>query len=180
MTSLSPFDFHLRFGPRAVSFYNNSSFIVPIVPNYHKLLFPELEKQSSLISDLRPCGNSIRKAYLCHANTNKLSRGDNVLIYRSNDISSLTAIGVVEDTLRSGDPDAIARYVGSITVYRYDEICALCYKPILAIKFRFVKELDKPISLKQLKDNHIIKGPPQSISKIPQEKIECIKSLIKM
>jgi hypothetical protein len=180
MASLPPFEFHLKFGPRAVSFYNNSSFIVPIVPQYHKLLFPELEIQTFLMPDLRPCGNSIRKAYLCHANTNQISRGDNVLIYRSNDISSITAIGVVEDTLRSKDTDSIARYVGSSTVYRYDEICALCHKHVLAIKFRFAKELDNPISLKQLRDDHIIKGQPQSISKIPQEKIACIKSLIEM
>jgi L-amino acid N-acyltransferase YncA/predicted RNA-binding protein with PUA-like domain/rRNA-processing protein FCF1 len=180
MMSLSPFEFHLKFGPRTVSFYNNSSFIVPIEPQYHKLLFPELEKQTFFISDLRPCGNSIRKAYLCHSNTKRLSRGDNILIYRSNDISSLTAIGVVEDILRSSNPDTIARYVGSSTVYRYDEIEALCYKPVLAIKFRFAKELDNFVSLKQLRDNHIINGQPQSIAKIPQEKIECVKALIKM
>jgi len=180
MMSLSPFEFHLRFGPRAVSFYNNSTFIVPIEPQYHKLLFPELEKQALLIPDLRPCGHSIKKAYLCHARTNQLSRGDNILIYRSHDISALTAIGVVEDTLRSNDADSIARYVGSSTVYRYDEIQSLCHKPVLVIKFRFAKELDKPVSLEELRENLIIQGQPQSISKIPQEKIECIKALIRM
>jgi rRNA-processing protein FCF1/L-amino acid N-acyltransferase YncA len=180
MASFPPFEFHLKYGPRAVSFFNNSSFIVPIVPQYHQILFPELEKQTFLLTDLRPCGNSIRKAYLCHSNASQLVRGDNVLIYRSNDLSSITAIGVVEDTLRSMDPDAIARYVGLSTVYRYDEICALCYKPVLAIKFRFAKELDNPIPLKQLRDDQIIKGQPQSISKIRQEKVECIKALIKM
>lgn len=180
MTSLSSFEFHLRFGPRAISFHNNSTFIVPIEPRYHKLLFPELEKQVMLIHDLRPCGNSIKKAYLCHAKTDKLISGDNILIYRSHDLSSLTAIGVVEDTLRSNDTDEIARYVGSSTVYLYDEIRSLCHKPTLVIKFRFAKELDNPISLKELKANKIINGPPQSISKIPLEKIECIKTLIGM
>ncbi len=180
MATLSPFEFHLRFGPRAISFNSNSTFIVPIIPQYHKVLFPELEKQTVLIYDLRPCGNSIRKAYLCHSQIKKLCVGDNILFYRSHDLSALTAVGVVEDTLCSTDADSLARYVGVLTVYRYDEIQSLCNKPVLAIKFRFVKELDDLVTLKELRDNHVIQGQPQSISKVPKEKIEWIKNRIRM
>ena len=37
-------------------------------------------------------------------------------------LAAVTAIGVVEGTLRSTNPNEIARYVGTRTVYPYSEI----------------------------------------------------------
>lgn len=177
--SLSSFEAHIRFGPRKVFFHNNASFIIPIQPQYHRALFPELETQKLLFQIPKPCGNSIKKAYLCHSNTKQLKPGDNIFFYRSHDISGITAIGVVEESLRTSNVDEIARYVGTRTVYSYDDIENLCKKMTLAIKFRFVKGLNQ-IPLKELKKNEIIKGAPQSITKIPKERVQWIKEKIGM
>lgn len=175
---LSPLEAHILYGPRNVFFHRNSTFIVPITPYYHKILFPELESQLGLFHPSQPCGNSIKKAYLCHSKTKQLKPGDNMLFYRSKDISGITAIGVVEDVKRSSIPDVIARFVGTRTVYRYQDIVDLCQKPTLAIKFRFVKGV-KPISLAELKTNGCLKGAPQSISKLPFKGIKWIQGKLK-
>jgi len=180
LENLPPLDSHILYGPRFIVFKNNSTFVVPIIPEFHSVLFPELESQIPLFRNSRPCGNSIKKAYLCNATTNKLRPGDNLLIYRSHDISGITAIGVIEGTLRSSDPNEIARYVGTRTVYPYNEIVRMCKKSTLAVKFRYANKFDKPIKLKELKNNGVLKGAPQSISKLPDEGLSWIQERIKM
>jgi len=177
--SLSPLEAHIRFGPRRAFFHNNSTYIIPIKPEFHRLLFPELEKQLSLFYTPQPCGNSIKKAYLCHSRTKQLDQGDILLFYRSHDISAITAIGVVEELRRSSDPDDIARYVGTRTVYKYQDIEELCKKQTLAIKFRFVKGLSV-IPLSDLIADKIIKGSPQSILKLSKKGVEWIQKRISM
>lgn len=177
---LSPLDFHIRYGPRRVLFKDNNTFLVPIKPIYHQVLFPELEQQIPIFQESRPCGNSIKKAYLCHSSIKQIRPGDNLLIYRSKDIGGITAIGAVEDTLRSSNPDEIARHVGSRTVYSFDSIVDFCHKPILAIRFRYVKGLNQPIRLNELKQKRIIKGAPQSIMKLRQEGVEWIRTKLSM
>lgn len=176
--TLSPLEFHIRFGPRSFLFDRNSTFVVPVIPKFHSILFPEMEPQIPLFRNARPCGNSIKKAYLCHSSTNLLSPGDNLLIYRSHDLSGITAIGVVEDTLRSEDPNVIARFVGTRTVYPYSEIVELCKKPTLAVKFRYAQKLNQPLFLKDLKKYKVLNGVPRSISRLPNEGLSWIKEKI--
>ena len=180
INSSNPLDFHINFGPRRVSFKGNSTFVVPIKPVYHQVLFPELEKQIPIFNEFRPCGNSIKKAYLCHSAIKQIKPGDNILIYRSKDISGITAIGAVEDTLRTSNPDEIARHVGSRTVYSFDDIEGFCHKPTLVIRFRYVKDINPPILLKELKQRAILKGAPQSIMKISQKGALWIKTKLNM
>ena len=175
---LSAFDFHLKFGPRVTSFRKNSTFIIPIQPKFHKILFPELEQQLSLFSATQPCGNSIRKAYLSHSSSSKINKGDNIVFYRSKDMQSLTCLGIAEDTFRSNRPNEIAQYVGSRTVYSYATIREMCTKPVLAIRFRLVHPLSITIHLRTLRKHGIIKGQPQSITEISQESTEWLKQQI--
>jgi len=178
--NLSPLEFHIKYGPRRVLFKDNNTFLVPIKPIYHQVLFPELEPQIPLFHEARPCGNSIKKAYLCHSSIKQINPGDNILIYRSEDKSGITAIGAVEDALRTTNPDEIARHVGSRTVYSFDSIVDFCRKPTLAIRFRYVKGLNTPIRLNELKQKGIIKSAPQSILKLRKEKLEWIKTKLNM
>ncbi|ACL06180.1 GCN5-related N-acetyltransferase [Desulfatibacillum aliphaticivorans] len=174
---LTALEAHIKFGPRKVFFHNNATFVVPIKPAYHDMLFPELSPQTPLFDEQRPCGNSIKKAYLCHSLSTQLSPGDNLLFYRSQDTSAVTAIGVVEDTLRSTNAGEIARYVGTRTVYTFEDIEKLCTKPTLAIKFRFAKGIP-PIRLNEMQKNGILKGVPQSIRRLPSEGISWIREKI--
>lgn len=180
---LTALELHIRYGPRITSFNDNKSFVVPIRPEYHKDLFPEIGPvQPSLFSTkLKPCGNSIRKAYLCHSNSNLISEGDNLFFYRSISDSSLTCLGIVEGTLRSKDPLAIARFVGKRTVYSYADIDKMCrHNEVLAILFRTVCQIDPKITLRTLRSNGIIKDQPQSITKLQALGIQWLRQQIGM
>jgi len=144
------------------------------------MLFPEIEGQKMLGLAIRPCGNSIKKAYLSHAQTKQLCEGCIVLFYRSADAHAVTAVGIVEDTLRSRNADEIARYVGQRTVYTFDDIEKLCEKDVLAIRFRLVKLLGDPISLNELKQNKVIKAAPQSITQLKEQGIEWLRQIIEL
>ena len=178
--SYDSFDFHLKFGPRVTSFKGNSTFIIPIKPMYHNILFPELERQKSLFPDIQPCGNSIRKAYLSHSPSNKIKRGDNIVFYRSHDLKAVTCLGIAEDTFRSEQANEIAQYVGRRTVYTYSTIKEMCSKPVLAVKFRIVCPFSETISLQKLRQHGIVKGQPQSITQISTESAEWLKHQLAM
>lgn len=177
---LPPFDFHIKFGPRVTSFNGNSTFIIPIQPKFHDILFPEIDKQQLLFPKIQPCGNSIRKAYLSHSLSRKIKRGDNILFYRSQDRQAVTCIGIAEDTFWSDKANEIAQYVGSRTVYTFSTIQELCAKLVLAVKFRLVKPLDQAIQLRTLRKHGIVNGQPQSITQISPESIEWLKKQIVM
>ncbi len=181
---LSPLDFHIRFGPRVTKFENNKSFVVPIRPEYHQTLFPELGPiQTSILPiQFRPCGNAIRKAYICNAVTKKICAGDNLFFYRSQDISAITCIGIVEEILRSRDALEVARFVGKRTVYHFAEIGEMCRKnEVLAILFRMVKATGPPyIRLPILTKNSILKAQPQSITELKKTAIQWLRQQLGM
>jgi L-amino acid N-acyltransferase YncA len=178
----NPLEFHIKFGPRITLFNNNSTFVVPIKPEFHEVLFPELRDQLLLFSDQKPCGNSIKKAYLCNSATKLINPGDNLLFYRSKVRPAITALGIVEDYTRSSDANIIARYVGSRTVYKFTDIVKLCQskRQTLAIKFRYVKCFDDEIGIKELIENTILNGPPQSITVLQPEGTEWIRQKLQM
>lgn len=165
--NLSALDYHIAFGPKYFCSEGVDGFIVPIQPRFHQMLFPEAEAQLSFAQEVRPFGNSIRKAYLCHSKIKRLSAGAFVLFYRSIDLQAVQVIGVVEDTLVSDDAKEIARFVGKRSVYTFDEIQKMADRPVLAVRFRQALQLDIPWSLELLKGSGVIKAPPQSFTSLP-------------
>lgn len=176
--SLEPLSFNIRYGPFAVTFKNIPTFVVPIKPRYHRLLFPEGEKQLELIPGMLPCGNSIRKAYLSNAAIRTITPGSNLLFYRSEDLQSATFIGVVEATFLSSSPTDIARYVAKRTVYSFSEIEALCHADVLAILLRQARILKHPITLSELMKNGVLSAAPQSIITVPREVAQWLQTRI--
>jgi len=169
----TPLDFHVRFGPPALNPDPTQTFIVPIQPEFHRLLFPDAESQLSLGFRLdeidRPFGNSLRKAYLCHAQLRTLAPGATVVFYRSHDLKALTCVGVVERSSREHDVNEIARIVGKRTVYSYQQIEELAEKPVLTILFRQDRILEIPVSLADMLQAQLLSGHPQSITRVRQE-----------
>ncbi|HHJ10909.1 MAG TPA: hypothetical protein ENK25_08455 [Bacteroidetes bacterium] len=102
---LDPLSFNVRYGPYAFKIKNVLAYMVPIKSQYHRLLFPEVEKQMELLPGSRPFGNSIRKAYLCNAQIRTIKPGSNILFYRSGDQNGISVMGVVEDTFISSSPN---------------------------------------------------------------------------
>jgi GNAT superfamily N-acetyltransferase len=169
----TPLDFHVRFGPPALNPDPRQTFVVPIQPEFHRLLFPDAESQLSLglrLDELdRPFGNSLRKAYLCHAQVRALAPGATLLFYRSHDLKALTCVGVVERSSREDDVTEIARIVGKRTVYSYQQIEELAAKPVLTILFRQDRILEVPIPLADMVQAQLLSAHPQSITTIKEE-----------
>jgi L-amino acid N-acyltransferase YncA len=162
-TSNDPFQYHVAYGPRFAMRVAVSSFIVPIQPKYHDLLFPEVDPQLALFPKVGSFGNAILKAYLCNASTRQIKPGDNLFFYRSTDAQSIRCTGVVERTLVSRDSDAIAQAVAKRTVYSLNAIKALANKPVLAILFRHSRSVPNGINYDTLHADQIVNGRPQSI-----------------
>jgi ribosomal protein S18 acetylase RimI-like enzyme len=173
---LAPLEFNIKYGPHAITLVGARAFIVPIQPRYHRLLFPELERQLQLATESHPFGNSIRKAYLSHSPIRKVSPGDLLLFYRSVSNQGVMSIGVAEGSLVSPDPAAITRFVGKRTVYSYAEIQRMAGRDVLAMLFRQARGLNEPWGLDLLKRAGIIRRAPQSFAEIPAEAVNWIAS----
>lgn len=160
--------YHIRLGP--LLFRDDVSwFLVPIQPRYASVLFPETSRQHTIFPGLHAFGNSIRKAYLCHAPIKCLEPGSVLVFYRSQDLKSAIAIGIVETTLRSSGPEEIAKTVARRTVYSFSEIRSMCGSEVLVILFRQALVIEPSISLGSLIGAAVFRRPPQSIMRIKGE-----------
>ena len=164
-TPLSSLDFHVRFGPGALK--PSRTFIVPIIPRWHDMLFPSQSDQLALDVGTTPFGNAYRKAYLCKSPTRKLEPGHILLFERTRVAQAITAVGVVEGTESSRDPQAIRRFVGRRTVYTDSAIARMCSEnEVLAIRFRLDRILDPVWSVAELVAEGVFQRSPQSISEV--------------
>ena len=174
--TLDPLSFNRRYGPFAAKIRDVRAFVVPIRPQFHRVLFPEAEDQGAFWPGVHPFGNSIRKAYLCNAPIRTLSPGANLLFYRSEDVHAVTVLGVVEGTMVTQSAANAARFVGKRTVYSFREIQELCTSPVLAILFRQSRVLAKPIPFRELIAHGVISASPQSIVSVPKEATEWLQT----
>lgn len=163
-----PLAFHVRYGPPHVRADDCNGFVVPIQPRFSDQLFPETEPQFRL-PDPRPYGNAIRKAYLSHASVREIMPGSLLWFYRSESSQGIIALGVAEGTVRSRDPDEIARAVGKRTVYSLDQIRTMCGKEVLAVLFRQARVFQPPIPAAQLVGGGVLAAAPQSITRLKPE-----------
>lgn len=167
---ITPVSYAIEFYPHFIDGLEIQKFIVPIKPEFHERLFPDYPGRErnnvSDISQLRPEGNTIKKAYICNSNSNKVNEGDILLFYRSHDLKEIQSIGIVEKTLRSSDFSEIAATVSNRTVYTLNEIKEMAARTALVIIFRHQQYLSKPISMSVLEEQLHIIGPIQSIRKI--------------
>jgi len=165
------------------SFYDGASvdkFIIPIQPEFHEKLFTDFRKriqrklpeyQGEFIIE----GNTIKKVYLTQSRIKKLKPGDIILFYRSNDLHAITSIGVIDQFLPDVAPADIMRIIGKRSVYSKVDIERSNVNRSIII-FRHHFHLKDGISLDTLKEEGILKGPPQSITEIDQFAYEWIKT----
>jgi ribosomal protein S18 acetylase RimI-like enzyme len=168
-------------------------FIVPIRPNYHKILFPEIayaaplplfggSRREDLISSTgradRTPGNTIRKVYLCRSPNTNLRPGDIILFYQSKDddfanSQSITTLGVVEEVSEINDLNALSQHVARRSVFSMDDLRAMMEessRPIKVIDFLLVGHSDPPVGLEQLVSSGVFRSrPPQSITIISDQ-----------
>ena len=168
-TEDAPLEYAIKYYPY-IKLDDNSVFLVPIQPQYHRVLFPEIERQPDLFtSDAMSAGNAIKQAYLCKSPTTSINPGDVLFFYRTTDDKAITTYGVVDQFHIEKDPDKIFQWVSKRTVYSMDEIKAMAGKEVKVILFRFIRHLNEPIPYDSLLKTGIVNGPIQSITKLDKK-----------
>lgn len=164
-----PLEYTVKYYP-FIKIDNNSVYLVPIKPQYHKILFPELELQADLFStEVNSAGNAIKQAYICKAPTKSIAPGDILFFYRTNDEKAITTYGIVDQFHIESDAEKIYQWVSKRTVYSIDEIQAMAGKNIKVILFRFIRHIEKKVNYDRLLSTGIVKGPIQSITKLDKK-----------
>jgi hypothetical protein len=179
VNSLQPIEISKIFYPAFYDGLRINKFIIPIRPEYHQRLFTDYKERQTTISEhlgeFIIEGNTIKKAYLSHSRNTKISPGDILLFYRSNDKKEITSSGVVEKVFFAlQNKDDIIKHVGKRTVYSVHEIEKMAEKPTVVILFTWHLHLANPLKLSDLKEMNIF--APQSILLISHEKYLLIKS----
>jgi hypothetical protein len=143
-------------------------YVIPIQPQYHDILFPEVRPNPPLFEDTSrvPPGNTIKKAYLCHSPTKSLEKGSLILFYRSRPDQKITTLAIVEETKRFTDLPELLKMVGKRSVYTIKEMKEMLKKETMVIKFRLLKHISKQFDLGELKRTKVLKDAPISITSI--------------
>ncbi|MDO8442351.1 MAG: N-acetyltransferase [Polaromonas sp.] len=148
---------------------NVQKFLVPIQPQYHQILFPDLSRQAQLFGGNSTAGNAIKQAYLCKAATTQVQPGDVVLFYRTEDEKAVTTFGIVERYEVHDSAANIMQLVSRRTVYSQKEIEAMSGTPTKVMLFRLAGHLTTPVTYSSLRHEGIVSGPIQSIIKISDD-----------
>jgi hypothetical protein len=169
-TTDTPLDYNIKYYPAIKIDTTNKALIVPILPKYHAILFPEIQVQVDLFSDVsNSAGNSIKQAYLCKAPIKNIAPGDVVLFYRTEDLQSITTYGVVDKFLVESEAEKIFQWVSKRTVYTYNDIEGMAGEDVKVILFRLVRHLDTPVPFQRLSKLGVVNGRPQSIVSLSKE-----------
>jgi len=177
-------------------------FIVPIQTAFHdKLFLPTLSgSRQTKIGDYDDTfpdneyvpveGYAIKKAYLHHANTTKMRKGDIVIFYKSSSprkkelrhsfgnqgSGRITTLGVIDEVYSNvNDVDEISRITRKRTVFDQNELEKLSQKPLNIILFKHNLTFNTELSLSKLKELGVLNGVPQSISEIPDDRYQILK-----
>jgi rRNA-processing protein FCF1 len=175
-TEDGPLEYAIKYFP-TIKLLNNATYLVPIKPQYHSILFPEIQEQQDLfLGESNSAGNAIKQAYLCKTPNKSIKPGDILFFYRTQDSMSITSYGIVEQFEIEHEEEKIFQWVAKRTVYSYDEISSMVHegKAIKVILFRLVGHFKIPVSYQRLKDLSVISAPIQSVISTTQENTKLI------
>ncbi|MEA3092187.1 MAG: hypothetical protein QOJ04_3529 [Caballeronia sp.] len=176
--------------PRFVTGLGIRAFAVPIKESYHDTLYPDLKNpaQPDLFEVLgvgggpkRP-GNTIRKVYLCRAQSRLGPPGSLVVFYKGKSQSppsqALTAVGIFEESSMASSTKDLMLLTGGRSVYSETELSdwgATAIRPVKVINYLLAAYIEPPITLDELRDLKIIPGhPPQSIFELSRAHLDAL------
>lgn len=166
---MDAFEYVRLYYPHYLSGIEVQKFLVPIQPQFHKILFPDFQNPKRSLPIEHPrrhVANAIKLAYLCHTPNKQPKPGDVVLFYRSHDLQMVTSLGVVESYEWSESADEIARIVSRRTVYSDQQIVEMARSETKVMLFRLIKHFENPVSFEELQRLRIVRGYIQSITRI--------------
>ena len=176
--------------PRFITSSGVRAFGIPIREAYHDTLYPDLKVrcQPDLFEALglsggpqRP-GNTIRKVYLCRAQSHLAKPGSILFFYKGKSehtpSQALTAVGVFEEVSSAHSTKELMQLAGGRSVYSESELAAWGAsesRPVKVINYLLVGYIDPPVELNDLMARKIFVGhPPQSIFEIDSTKLQLL------
>lgn len=198
--TLSIHDEDRRLYPRFHDGQAVRKFCIPIQPDYHRRLFPEIAKGKALPlfpgevrmldhrRDRTP-GNTIRKVYLCRANITRLRPGDLLFFYMSKDEAyalsqSITTVGIVEQVNHATTTEDLIRLTAKRSVYTEKDLHgwrASAQRPVKVIDFLLVGHIEPPLQLDELITSRVFNRiPPQSIAELDAGRYTALRPNIKL
>ncbi|MDD3149922.1 MAG: hypothetical protein PHV68_03730 [Candidatus Gastranaerophilales bacterium] len=169
-------NFNEKFYPSFYARLDVNKYIIPILPVYHRKLFPDYHSHSHQLrlipAILNSEGNSIKKAYLSNSKNKQIKKGDILLFYGSNDYQAVTSICTIENIFFNlTNASEIYDKVFNRSVYTLKEIEEFSFrKKTMVILFWHHFHLNKFVPLDTLRKENILKAQPQSITKIDHYK----------
>jgi len=176
-------------------------FIVPIRPDYHRRLFPEIafgtelplfpnEKFGPSLArgqDRTP-GNTIRKVYLCRAQTKQMKPGDLLFFYMSKDAQyagsqSITTVGIIEQVTEAQRTDDLVRATAKRSVFSAADLGAMAASsdaPVKIIDFLLAAHVEPPIPIGVLTKSGIVNAAPQSIVKLSEDRYSSLRQHLRL
>ncbi|MGL4637373.1 MAG: GNAT family N-acetyltransferase [Beijerinckiaceae bacterium] len=168
--------------PRFVVDDSVRCFGIPIREAYHDTLYPDLwrPRQQDLFvgasraeTPNRP-GNTIRKVYLCRAQSNLAEPGTILFFYKSASkelpSQAMTAICILEEMTLATSTKELMQKTGGRSVYSEEELeawKATSNRPVKVINYLLVRYIEPSIGLKELIEIGVVKrNPQQSIYEI--------------
>lgn len=167
--------------PRFVSGPNVRGFAIPILEEFHDVLFPDLRnaRQPDMFLDVghgarpkRP-GNTIRKVYICQSPSNLGDAGSVLFFYKGKSENppsqSLTAVGILEGFSYAASTKELMQLTGGRSVYSEAELTAFEASPgnqYKVINFLLVDYIEPPISLTELERFGVLSSHPQAITEL--------------
>lgn len=169
---IEPLKYAIAYHPSYRMDESIGKFIVPINPLYHEELFPDISHRAqglfrNDITSYPSQSNTIKKAYICHASTQKIRQGDIMLFYRTDDRKSIECVGIVEHSEHSDNFDDVYSLISKRTVFCKETLKSMLSKKALVILFRYMHHFE-PVSYGTLEKSGII-GPYQTIRKITHQ-----------
>lgn len=172
----SPFKLARKNYPRFLLDNDVRGFGIPIKEGYHDTLYPDLwnPRQPDLFAGAsraeaptRP-GNTIRKVYLCRAQSRLAEPGSILFFYKgaSKELPSqaMTALCILESVTLATSTKDLMRLTGGRSVYSEEELAAWKAsdkRPVKVINYLLVAYIEPPISLDELRDIGVVNGHPQ-------------------
>jgi hypothetical protein len=188
--SISNFETNRLNYPRFIARPDVRAFVVPIKEAYHDTLYPDLKSpaQSDLFEAFgvtggpkRP-GNTIRKVYLCRAQSNLGPPGSLLIFYKgkSKDQPSqaLTAVGIFEERSLAVSTKDLMLMTGGRSVYSEAELnewYASPHRPVKVINYLLAAYIEPAVTFGELRQMGIVPGhPPQSIFELSRHHLDLL------
>ena len=195
-------DFDLEYYPRFHDGAAVRKFCVPIRPDYHRRLFPEIAFGTDLPlfpmetfgpilahGQERTPGNTIRKVYLCRAKIARIRPGDLLFFYMSKAdgyaaSQSITTVGITEQAIDVTTADDLIRLTAKRSVFSAKDMRGMkasTNSPVKMIDFLLVGHTQPPVRLDTLVAMGVFSNrPPQSIAQLTEEQYANLKPHVQL